>query len=146
MSVFQHLYRLQCLLAEWIANHFPWYVRFVAGKQFGQRPVQPANLGRPYCKQLRLIRWLMPLEQAADGILQQLPVIAGELVVGSAHQVRLPRNGRPGTSSSPLMTFSAIAIFLSMSAPIPMTIRCACGDPAPCMASTRVVTDVIASM
>lgn len=32
MSVFQHLFRVHSLFAEWIAKRFPWYVRLVAGQ------------------------------------------------------------------------------------------------------------------
>ena len=56
------------------------------------------------------------------------------------------RSGSPGTSSLPSMTASAILIFASMPACPIITIRCACGEPAPCMASTIVVTLVMFSM
>ena len=53
---------------------------------------------------------------------------------------------RPGALSVPLITASASLIFCSMPARPSITMRCACGEPAPCMASTIVVTLVMFSM
>lgn len=55
-------------------------------------------------------------------------------------------SGRPGTSSVPLMTSSAMAILSSTAAWPGMTMRWAWGSRRRCMASTMVVTRVMFSM
>ena len=63
----------------------------------------------------------------------------------AAHQL-LFGSARPLTSSVPPMTCSAILILASMPARPSMTMRCACGEPAPCMDSTMLVTLVMFSI
>jgi hypothetical protein len=36
MNIFQNILRLQSSMMEWVAKHFPWYIRLVAGKHAGE--------------------------------------------------------------------------------------------------------------